>query len=96
MKWDQCKGNRLHKRFIWMLIRKPPEKSKYNKDGDTLWWDDERNIWTENPIGHSSSCKSCRSLRAFRRHLRKHPEIKGYTAILVNRFAKYDVECIVK
>ncbi len=76
MKFDQCRGNRLHKQFMWIT----------NFSG--LWYDGKS--WSENPEGDHSNCCRCRTLRAFRRHLRKHTEIRG-KAILVSRFTGYDI-----
>jgi len=80
MKFEQCKGNRLHKQFIWIT------------NFSNLWWSPAKNKWVEKPEDSCySNCKKCRSLKAFRRHLRKHPEIRG-KAILVSRFIGYDIE----
>lgn len=82
MRFVKSKGSRLHKRFIWIT------------NFDSLWWVPKLNKWVKHDdipakVEYSDCC-SCRSLRAFRRHLRKHPEIRG-KAILVNRFVGYEV-----
>ena len=78
--FDKPKGQRLHKRFIWIT----------NFDG--LWWSYKHRQWYQDtpPSGDYSTCCRCRSLKAFKRHLRKHPEIRG-KAILVSRFIGYNV-----
>jgi len=83
MRFQKPKGQRLHKRFIWIT------------NFSHLWWVPSEKKWMlsedipENHNGYSTCC-GCRSLRAFKRHLRKHPEIKG-KAVLVNRFAGYEI-----
>lgn len=82
MKFDKPKGQRLHSRFMWIYI-----------DLD-LWWSYKDRKWVKSEemdrAQFYSSGAPCRTLRAFRSHLRKHPEIKGH-ATLVNRFAGYDI-----
>lgn len=81
MRYEKHKNARLHKRFCFIT----------NLDG--LWWVPAYRKWvTYDQVG-DNSCQTnidCRSIRAFRRHLRKHPEIKG-KAILVSRFIGYNV-----
>lgn len=83
MRFEQQKGMRFHSQFLWIIVR-----------GAGLWWSEERHKWInsadrENGESLSTACR-CRSLRAFRRHLRKHPEING-KAVLVSKFINCDI-----
>ena len=80
MIFQKPKGQRLYKRFIWI--------TNFNN----LWYVESIRKWILTPPidGDYSNCVSCKTIRAFRRHLRKHPEIKG-KAVLVSRFKGYDV-----
>ncbi len=79
MIFDKPKGQRLHKQFVWVEV-------------NGLWWDLRAKRWIETARSDMdySSCRWCRSLRAFRRMLRKHPHIKG-RATLVSRYVGYNV-----
>jgi len=80
MKFNQCKGNRLHKQFIWITTF------------SNLWWSYKADMWVKDPVDCVySSTKRCKSLKAFKRHLRKHPEIRS-KALLVSKFKGYDIE----
>ena len=60
-----------------------------------LWWSDEHQRWgTLHDVGTEggSNAYPCRTIRAFERHLRKHPELGSAT--LVHRYAGQDVEYI--
>lgn len=83
MRFEQTKGRRFHKQFSWIT----------NHAG--LWWVPCVKKWLsseEIPKDHTGygSCYSCKTLRAFRRHLRKHPEIRG-KAILTHRYRNCDI-----
>ena len=54
-----------------------------------MWWDGLARKWVpseeiEGLDGRHSLCVGCRTWKAFKRHLRKHPEIRG-KAVLVGR-----------
>jgi hypothetical protein len=79
IKFTQSKGNRFYKQFIWITTN------------NSLWWSNLENKWIKNPKDKMySSCKKCKSVKAFKRHLKKHPEIQG-NAVLVSRFYNCDV-----
>lgn len=84
LRFEKPKGQRLHKRFVWI--------SQF----EGFMWADKSRKWVriENipkiRLESYSSCAPCKSVKAFRRHLKKHPEIKG-KAVLVNRFVGYNV-----
>ena len=70
----------------------------YLKDySDThLWWCDEQKQWM--PIDEVLAEHGCsshapgRSFKAFKRHLRKHPELKvADEVVLCSRFKGYDI-----
>jgi hypothetical protein len=79
MIFDRPKGQRLHKQFVWVEV-------------DGMWWDLNGKQWTGEAQSDTdySSGRYCRTLRAFRRMLRKQPHIKG-KATLVSRYSGYDV-----
>jgi trehalose-6-phosphate synthase len=79
MRFDKPKHQRLHKRFVWVEV-------------EGMWWDLRGKTWIETVRSDMdySSGRYCRSLRAFRRMLRKHPHIKG-KATLVSRYVGYNV-----
>ena len=57
------------------------------------WFNYNTNRWEQNPKAGEkgySSYQSCRSVKAFRRKLKKAP--KGVKFILVSRWVGYDVE----
>jgi hypothetical protein len=83
--YDQCKGKRIKKQFMWIQVRNPK--------GRSLWWDTSKKIWGENG---NTNCVTCKSVKAFRRHIKKHPELKGCKVILVSEFVSHDVECFSK
>lgn len=82
LKFERTKGNRIHKRFLWVT----------NFDG--LWWLCKSKKWVSElpkPLTEdASTCCGCKTVKAFKRHLRKHPIIKG-KAVLVSRFEGFDV-----
>lgn len=64
---------------------------------DNLWWNHTLGCWET--LGSSAGCSygtmaPCRTLAAFKRMLRKNPEIQGRCS-LVNRYIGYDVESIL-
>ena len=58
---------------------------------DGLWWCYETKRWVEEPKCNASTHAPCKSYKAFLRHIRKHPELKGYEVILVSRFRDNDI-----
>lgn len=81
MRFQKPKGQRIHRYFIWVTA----------KPG--LWWVPSIRKWKySNEIKDvdCQSCYPCRTVKAFKRHIRKHPEIKG-RATLVSRYSGYDV-----
>lgn len=61
---------------------------------DGLWWCHETKRWVDDvrkAPGKASSHAPCKSYKAFLRHIRKHPELKGHEVILVSRFCDNDI-----
>lgn len=57
---------------------------------DRLWWSDRRKKWVKNLDGDSgTNIVTCRSYKAFLRHIRKHPELTQAT--LCSYFTDYDI-----
>lgn len=55
------------------------------------WFDG--NKWVDNPTGYASTLCRCGSFKAFKRHLRKHPELQGVDGyvVLVSRFVGHNI-----
>jgi hypothetical protein len=56
-----------------------------------LWWCYETKQWVKQPKGSASTHAPCKSYKAFLRHIRKHPELKGHEVVLVSRFRGNDI-----
>lgn len=60
-----------------------------------LWWSYEHKKWlpmAECGVKGASSTVHCRSFKAFKSHLRRHPELQtGETITLASRFGGYDI-----
>lgn len=71
-------GRRLHRYFNGIQLE------SYNN----LWWsyDDKRWMPLKHIKGPASTSAPCKTLKAFKRHLRKHPELHGLPVVLTNRF----------
>ena len=82
---------RLH-RYFWAITT-----FGHSEDQDSLWWDETERQWVTSDKrvfanGISSHCR-CRTLRAFKSHLRKHREVlKDYRVFLVSRYEGHLVE----
>lgn len=78
----------LSSRFMWI--------THFDASID-LWWSDKLQKWaslTELQDNNSDATNgpSCRSFKAFKRHLRKHPELQQLDeVILVSRYRGYDI-----
>lgn len=82
LEFDAPAGKRLAKRFIGV-------------NAYPLWWDEEYRRWvvSEEIAGRvgSNTCH-VRSLKAFKRHLRKHPELRAAENVkFVSCFVGFDV-----
>ena len=62
---------------------------------EDLWFCSELNEWVNIdgvPENYGASTHAlCRSFKAFKRHLRKHPELRGTEVILTSRFMDHNV-----
>ena len=84
LRFEAKKGQRLHRYFWAVTITNP----KVN-----LWWNTTKGGWEEiytNPSHGYSTHAPCRTLKSFKRMLRKYPEIVGH-ACLVNRYKGFDI-----
>ena len=78
-------------RFLWV--------SHFDMTKD-LWWSDDLRKWA--PLAEiraygfaASNCAPCRSYRAFRRHLKNHPELRGVDPIiLMSRYEGYNIKAL--
>ena len=78
-------------------MRFEKEKHRLHRYGlgvtvEDMWWADEVHDWvSEEESGNynTSNYRECKTIRAFRRMLRKHPQIKN-KARWVNEYAGYD------
>ncbi len=66
------------------------------KDEPHLWCNQETGRWTKTPdfktASHSSSSHiRVRTFKAFKRYLRNHPELKGYTVRWCTLYRDHDV-----
>jgi GrpB-like predicted nucleotidyltransferase (UPF0157 family) len=90
--FEASKPERVH-RYFWCATVMDWQKPD-------LWWCDHSNKFL--PHGHpdlekhchSNNSKPIRTLRAFRRFLRKHPELRGRRVRLVSRYVGFDVEAV--
>lgn len=95
-KFDAPAGERMLKRF-----RSVTTWGK-NKGQPILWWCYATRTFRESDtdLGYRSFAKGAsshapiRSFKAFKRFLRKHPELKGYEVVLCNRFEDHNVTAI--
>jgi hypothetical protein len=83
--FDAPKGSRiLRSRFIGITLHSLSH-----------WWSYEHKKWCpmfECGLEGASSTVPCRSFKAFKSHLRRHPELQtGETVTLASRFGGYDI-----
>ena len=58
-------------------------------DGGSHWWCGERRIWTDLDDNKNglSNCAPCRTVKAFKRHLRRHADVlSGHLVVWCGRF----------
>ena len=84
IKYEKPKGSRIKRYFIGIETK-----------NTELWWDCDKRKWfygieNKDPESTVSNHVPCNTVRAFRRHLKKHPEIRGQ-ATLINRYIGYNV-----
>ena len=62
---------------------------------DDYWYDLDQKRWhspDERTNGHASNYATCRSFKAFKRHLRKHPELRKASEVhLRSRYVDYNI-----
>lgn len=78
----------LSSRFLWI--------THFDHTVD-MWWAEDLRKWTsteeiEDTNSWASNGCLCHSFKAFKRHLRKHPELRQLDeVILVSRYRGYDI-----
>lgn len=89
--FDSNPGYRI-RRYGWAVTTEG-RSSKY----ESLFWNENKNKWLPCRINANfgdSSCSHChgiKTFRAFKRHLRKHPELKTQKVIWVNRYIGFNI-----
>jgi len=88
LQFDAPKGSRVHNRFLGVQIFT-----------DTpLWWGEKDRKWGlfVGRTGDLSSHATCRTVKAFKRHLRKHRhDLAGCEVMLCSRFIGHHVRAFV-
>ncbi len=77
-------GSRIDHSWMWVQVEELIEDQK------PLWWVYSLRRWSEvnesvSHLGYSNSHCKPQSVKAFKRYLEKHPELKGYRVVLCNR-----------
>jgi hypothetical protein len=83
--FEAPKGTRLH-RYFWAV-------TLIGEDKLNIWFNTTTKTWEQyrlNPEHGYSTHAPCRTLKAFKRMLRKSPHITGKSC-LVNRYKGYDI-----
>lgn len=69
-----------------------------NNEQESLWWSNEIKKWvTYDKIGDKGGSNHCQigtGLRAFKRHLRNHPELQGYEVYYASRLRNNDIKAV--
>lgn len=83
-------GHRVDYRWLWVIV-------------PGMWYNYDQQKWIKDgepfDCGRASTCHvKPKSIKAFMRYLKKHPELKGHRVIFVNRWYSpdyyYDVEAV--
>jgi len=87
LKYDAPKGRRIKRKWFYHI---EVENGKYR------WWDNVDKKWTDftnTDHAHTIFGPVCRSVRAFRRHVRKHKNYMGSSCTfrLVSKYVGHDV-----
>lgn len=85
--FEALAGNRFMKRFLCATTF---------CHEDAAWWCNRSKRFVADgeplPDGGRNNSPPIRSFKAFKRFLRKHPELRGADVTLVNRYVGYDVK----
>lgn len=60
-------------------------------DKETLWYSEKLKKWGECIPTDCSNSVPCRTLRAFRRHLKKHTELQNVEMMLVSKYDGHNI-----
>ena len=92
MVFDQPPGKRILRSRFFAITHFSGKKD--------LWYSEELDMWATSDYFRDlnvsySNCASCRSFKAFKRHLRKHQELQFLDeVILVSKFVGYDIRAV--
>jgi len=91
MKWEQCKGQRIHKRFNSIAVR---------RNDKFLWWVTPQKVWVEDYMkvknyDTAANCCSIHSLKAIRKHIKKYCQ-KGDEILCCHRYIGYNLKITKK
>jgi hypothetical protein len=78
-------GKRNHQLGLWITTMTK------GGGGNVSWYSKDEGKWVANAVYGSSNCFECTCIRSFKKHLRKHPELKGEKVCLVSRYHGLDV-----
>ena len=62
-----------------------------------LWHNHTMNIWQgglDKECAHGTHGTRPKSVKAFKRYLRKHPELKGFNVVFCSRYYNQDIEAV--
>ena len=86
---------------MWTYKYQQPYGTRCNKlgyaittYGSNCWFNPDLNKWVDTTTFGGSTHYHCKTFKAFKRHLRKHPELNNQTVILVSKFIGYDIAAI--
>lgn len=85
---------------MWKFEFEAPSGTRLLRDGYAIttygpgpsWYNAEQGKWIDDPLPGSGTHYHCKSFKAFKRHLRKHPELQGNDEVIwVSRYFGHDV-----
>jgi hypothetical protein len=96
LEFEAPKVTRCHRYFMWVTctcLDGYQIRQQSIPDGGSLWWSDNDKKWMrlEDIGGSGATYCPVNTLKAFKRHLRKHPELKGRRVTLASRYQGLNV-----
>lgn len=79
-------GHRILRHGFWGITTHATEGASTD-----LWWSYEKKAWVDGVHPHCSSHAPCKSFKAFLKHIRKHPELRGRRVIFVSRYVGHNI-----
>ena len=83
--FDAPKGQRIHKQFWAITV----EGSLWHEHKSGKWVD---SVDWDSGSGHSTHYEGIKSLKAFKRYVKKHPELKGRTVWIVSKYKDHHIK----